>query len=331
VRLAEGRKNKSEAHARFAELLTPKPAADVTPPLTVNGLVEAYRTHIREKVKPPTYKSYDCILKQFVKPFGDRAAESLSADELEAWARKQSWSQTTQRYGLTVINGIYKWAVRPSRSPQSPPLMKTNPIQGLNRPPGRSRGTNVLIDDALHERVLSVSSQQFKDFITVVRATGARPGEVACLEAQHIVWDAACWILTEHKTAASGRLRTVFIPQAILPLLRLLAEKYPEGPIFRTTRGEQWRKTGWKQAMERAQGKLGLVRRPLTSGYRHTFATDALEAGVPDTHVAELLGHSSTAMVAKHYGHLAAKARVLRESLSRFRSEKDQTGENKPT
>jgi len=54
-------------------------------------------------------------------------------------------------------------------------------------------------------------------------------------------------------------------------------------------------------------------------GYRHTFATDALEAGVPETHVAELLGHSSTAMIFKHYGHLTAKGQSLRKSLDRIR------------
>lgn len=66
-------------------------------------------------------------------------------------------------------------------------------------------------------------------------------------------------------------------------------------------------------------GSSACPRRPLTSGYRHAFATDALEAGVPDAHVAELLGHTSTAMVYRHYGHLTAKGRALRESLDRVR------------
>jgi hypothetical protein len=54
-------------------------------------------------------------------------------------------------------------------------------------------------------------------------------------------------------------------------------------------------------------------------GNRHAFATDALANGVPDVQVAELLGHSGTAMLHRHYAHLGARAKALRESLGRVR------------
>jgi integrase len=54
-------------------------------------------------------------------------------------------------------------------------------------------------------------------------------------------------------------------------------------------------------------------------GYRHTFATDGLASGLPETHVAELLGHGSTAMLHKHYAHLTAKAGVLRNAAALVR------------
>jgi hypothetical protein len=49
------------------------------------------------------------------------------------------------------------------------------------------------------------------------------------------------------------------------------------------------------------------------------FATDALANGVPDAHVAELLGRSGTAMLHRHYAHLGAKAKALREALGKVR------------
>lgn len=174
--------------------------------------------------------------------------------------------------------------------------MLSNPLKGIKKPPAKIRGAEVLIDPKLHQRLLEVVSPEFRVFLRAVQATGARPGQVARVEAKDVQWDAACWVLTEHKTARTGRVRTIYLPEAILSICSTLAEKYPTGPLFRNTRGEPWRKTGWKQAMGRVQKKLGLARRPLTSGYRHTFATDALEVGAPDTHLAELLGHSTTSM-----------------------------------
>jgi integrase len=55
-------------------------------------------------------------------------------------------------------------------------------------------------------------------------------------------------------------------------------------------------------------------------GYRHGLATDALANGVPDAQVAELLGHSGTAMLHKHYSHLTARTQVLQAALGRVRS-----------
>jgi integrase len=61
------------------------------------------------------------------------------------------------------------------------------------------------------------------------------------------------------------------------------------------------------------------LRRLTVYGYRHSFATDVLANGVPDATVAALLGHSSTAMLHKHYSHLTARADVLRKAASMVR------------
>jgi integrase len=69
--------------------------------------------------------------------------------------------------------------------------------------------------------------------------------------------------------------------------------------------------------MLRLQRRLGI--KATAYGFRHSFATDALANGVPDAHVAELLGHSGTAMLHKHYSHLTARAKALRDALGRVR------------
>ena len=58
----------------------------------------------------------------------------------------------------------------------------------------------------------------------------------------------------------------------------------------------------------------------MVSGYRHGFATDALAHGISDAQVAELLGHTDTSMIHRHYGHLSARSRALKEAPNRVRS-----------
>ena len=69
------------------------------------------------------------------------------------------------------------------------------------------------------------------------------------------------------------------------------------------------------EAMRKRAGVSGVF----AYGYRHTFATDALAHGVPDAHVAELLGHSGTAMLHRHYSHLTARSQALRDALGKVR------------
>jgi integrase len=102
-------------------------------------------------------------------------------------------------------------------------------------------------------------------------------------------------------------------------LCKTLATRHPEGPLFRTATGRPWCHVCYvAEKLRRTCRQLGLAGVTLY-GYRHTFATDALANGVPDAQVAELLGHSGTATLYRHYAHLTARAKTLRDALGRVR------------
>jgi integrase len=126
-------------------------------------------------------------------------------------------------------------------------------------------------------------------------------------------------ILNQHKTAHhTGKPRIIILSPKAVELLKVEAEAHPEGALLRNGNGQPWKKDGIVLAMRRASERAGV--KATAYGYRHTFATAALVKGVPDAHVAALLGHTTTAMLHKHYSHLTSQAQTLREALAKARA-----------
>lgn len=99
--------------------------------------------------------------------------------------------------------------------------------------------------------------------------------------------------------------------------MKTQAERYPTGALLRNRLGKPWTPKGIVWAMLKLRAKAGV--KAIAYGYRHTFATDGLASGLPETHVAGLLGHDSTAMLNKHYFHLTVKAGILRNAAALVR------------
>ena len=124
--------------------------------------------------------------------------------------------------------------------------------------------------------------------------------------------------LAEHKADANGKPRLIFLTPELVALLSVQAARFKTGALLRSRKGVAWNGRSITQAMMRLAKKAGVT--GIAYGYRHGFATTALSNGVPDAHVAALLGHSSTAMLHKHYSHLTSQADVLRGSLAKVRA-----------
>jgi integrase len=95
-------------------------------------------------------------------------------------------------------------------------------------------------------------------------------------------------------------------------------EKYPSGPLFRGPRGGgRFTQNGIRCRFRRLRKKLPHLKGVIAYAYRHTFATDALVNGVGIAQTAELLGHTSTDMVMRHYSHLSEKVEHMREAATK--------------
>src|SRR5690606_35712005 len=96
---------------------------------------------------------------------------------------------------------------------------------------------------------------------------------------------------------------------------RILAHFRPAGRLFLNSRGKPWTSNAIRCQMRFLRDKLDLPSGVCAYAFRHTFTTDALESGIDTSTVAALLGHTSTAMIDRHYGHLDQRSHHLKQSM----------------
>jgi integrase len=263
------------------------------------------------RVKPKTLLWYRDFLLPFVGRHGTLAAEELTPTLVESYSRRPSWSHSTRNDFLGALVTAFRWAVRAK-------LICSSPLEGIRRPPKESRGVGAVVTEDEYTRLLLAASPPFRLFLRVLWASGARPGEVAAITAENFDEKAGAVLLRDHKTAHKGKTRVIWLAPEVAALLVELKAIHPAGPLLRTSKGNVWTCLIIGRARREARRKAG-VPHAMAYGLRHSFATDALANGVPHAHVAELLGHSNTNMLHRHYAHLGTKARALKEALGRVR------------
>jgi integrase len=274
---------------------------------TVAELVPAFLDERRATVEPRTVRGYAQHLKWLREEYGRQTPGGLDLAELvRRAARVESWGDTHRANVLGTVGAFLKWCGVGGKIPL---------------PPKASRGADSVIPEPVYHRCLDESRGDFRQILRFLWHTGCRPGEATSLTADVVNWESGTIRLKEHKTRKKGKTRVIYPPAEAIEVLREQHEKYAAGGLlFRGIRGRRLS----MQAMTMRFARLGeKVGRPLRSyDFRHTWATRALAAGVPAAHVAAMLGHATTAMVFRHYGHLTEEAKLLKEQAERVAGRK---------
>lgn len=276
------------------------PTASPVKPGTVKDLVAAWLATKAGDVKPATLRSYGQHLGWLVKHWGGVQLSDLSADKVKEQHGKERWSDTHRANVLWTCNVLFKWSGREDQ---------------FALPPKESRGADSVIPEAVHRRILAETKGDFRQLVQFLWFTGCRPGEATGLEAAAVNLETGSAKIKQHKTRHKGKSRTIHLCAEAVQVIRDQVERYGSGLLFRGTGGRRFSLQAMTMRFERVSEK---VRHKVTSYmYRHTFATRALVGGESDPMVAALLGHSSTAMVHKHYSHISAQGRALKEAAER--------------
>jgi integrase len=310
----KGRENEAEAVKTWHRLMAgltkekTKPKAEAT----TGEVLTAFLADCEGRVMTNTLRVYRYFLLPFARRHGKGKASDLTPTLAEAYVRKPEWSEATRNDCLGSLATAFRWAVRAR-------MLPANPLAGVKAPAKPSRGSRSLISPEEHARLMALASPTFRNVLFALHESGARPGEATSVTADDFNAERGVWLLARHKTAhKTGKARIVYLTPELASLCEELARKHPEGPLFRTCHGKPWEKSKLVREMIRLRRRAGVPHATLY-GYRHGFATDALANGVPDAQVAELLGHSGTTMLHRHYAHLGARAKALRDALGRVR------------
>ncbi len=273
----------------------------------VAALIPLYLESLPDRDDPPnekTIRGYAACLKRFGALFGNGAPGEIDAKAVSKRALAEGWSDSHRSNYLWTVRAFMRWAGVTDFA--------------VKLPTKESRGAETVISPAVYAKILRETSGDFHQLMRLLWEIGSRPMESGQLTAEMVDWNTGTITLRKHKTKRHGASRVLYLTTAALGILKEQSDKYGTGSLFRGVRGRPLSLHAVMTRMIRLSARIG--HHVCAGHFRHTFATRALQAGTPDVQVAALLGHTSTRMIAKHYGHVAANGRLLREVAEKISS-----------
>jgi integrase len=264
----------------------------------------------QKTLTPGSFESYRRVCQSLVTHLGGKQpASALTQEDVLAWMDGQKWGASGRALAIAVVRGAFHWGVRRKR-------VAENPLEGIKKPAIPARRAVLTTEEA--DRVeAELEGSDFGALILVLRETGCRLSEATALEAKHLDLERGIAVLASKTTARTGRLRQIHLTERASEVLRGRALRFPEGPLFRTRTGRPWGRRTVNSRITSVRRRLGLGPGVNAGAYRHRFAIDLLTSGASAEEVAGLLGHTTTAMVFKHYGHLAEQTDFLKRALAK--------------
>lgn len=308
--------SKSAALAYFRDEIRPRlaGASSIDPSMTLERFTEVYLASRGDEISPNTHRVLTDRMRQANRTFGDVRLRDLErkAPEIAAW--RSTLSAGSRRDITQALRQVLEQAVRWGAMTRNPAK-----LAGPNPQPKRKEVVPFTHDEL---ELLAAELGPWEPMMRFAAATGLRPSEYVALERRNARRDEGVILveraytlghLNEHGKTDRSRRRVPLSAAA----RRALADQTTTGLglVFPGADGgflnfEHWRYTVWSPAIEASGIGHGT---PYT--LRHTFATNALAAGISLFDLSRFMG-TSIEMIDKTYGHLAqGSEQAAREKL----------------
>jgi integrase len=259
-------------------------------------LIDVFLDYVRLHRSPATHDWYEDYLRPFLEHVGPKLrVGNLTPAMVTVWIGKRYAGRSASCHNAAArsVVRMCNWAVAEK-------IISHSPLVGFVKPAASRR--EVVCSPSQYDTILSHATGRLRDAVEFLWQTGCRPFELRHLEAKYV--DDRKVVFPVNKSKGGKRRRVIYLDDVAAAIVARLSAEFPDGPIFRNSRGKPWHKDALTNAFGRLRDKAKI---PSITPYalRHAFATEALKRGTDTTTVGVLLGHANPNMVAKVYQHLA--------------------------
>jgi integrase len=301
-------KDKDEAFRLWHDLSAGRREIGQDRPLA--DLVSDFLQWTKNNKAPSTHRWYLDFLTSFCQHAGNVTIRSIRAFHIEAWIEDEypDASATTRNGLIRCVSRLFNWAKKRQVIPDL-----NNPVLGIERPQAEARQTYVEADQ--WRTLMKHVDGSLKDLMTVLRETGCRPEEARRIESRHVDRANNVWVIPAKEAKGRKHDRIIALTAKAKAVTERLMLKYPEGPLFRNSRGGPWTSSALTHAFRKVATDTDIEITPYA--IRHTYITDALVNGVDPITLAELVGHRTLDMIQRTYQKLRYRRDHIQESAKR--------------
>ncbi|WLB84909.1 MULTISPECIES: tyrosine-type recombinase/integrase [Bradyrhizobium] len=315
-------------------------AVGKTKPLTVKDAIDNYTTYLESK-RSRSGREARYAADAFILPvLGAVEINALTPEQVRSWLSKlakaparirtkkgeqqqfkttddpenQRRRQSSANRILTILKAALNLCAHdhPKAIPSDAAWRRVKPFKGVDA----ARVRFLTMKEA--ERLLNACEPDFRRLVRGALETGARYGELCALAVADFYQNSGT---VEIRQSKSDKPRHIVLTADGVDFFRDITKgRIASDPLFVRGDGEAWLASWQKDPIAEAS-KAAKIEPPINfHGLRHTWASHAVMNGVPLMVVAKNLGHSTTRMVEKHYGHLAPSfvADAIRSGAPRF-------------
>ncbi len=232
------------------------------------------------------------------------SVSSVTGEDLSAYVEymfDEGLSRATRSRRIAAIRSFFGYLYRND-------FLKTDPSLKLIYPKKEGRLPKFLRQDET-DAVTGFKPETFQDYrdlalLELLYSSGCRIGEVAGAEVKDLDLNSRRLMVTGKGSVQ----RIVFLTDAAADAMDgylVMREKNfgkPSGPLFVNIRGQGITERGLFYIVRQRASRAGLMSHVTPHTFRHTFATDMLNAGADIRAVQEMLGHRnlSTTQIYTH-------------------------------